>query len=486
MDAMVRPVTLTSLTTMVGFLSFLFAPIPPVSYFGVFAALGIAFCWLWSLVAMPAALTLLGADRLRHPGGRRLRGDAAGRLVDRGFAWLMRRPRVTLAALAVATLLLSLGTIDLFVQDSWIDGFASGSRMRVDSERVDAALNGTHVLLAAIEWPGESGRWPRTRRGEGPLLAPEALRAIGRFEDGLRRIPGVGGVLGPDAHLRTVHFLFMAGRAGSRSIPETAERVSHVLDRFDQARGAARRREVFHDDLHRAVVTLLVKNANYRDTARIMQRARSLAEQHLAPLGAELTFGGDLAVSQAMIPAIVETQLGSLFIALLGAALAVAWLSGSRRVALLALAPTALALLWLMGALGHLAIPIGVATSTFCAITLGVGVDYAVHLLEGIRRLGSDPGDLCALGPAARLERVSRAVREVAPAVVADASAVSLGFGVLAFSQVPANARLGVSIGVALVASALLTLLGLAAFLLVWPRHGSASSAAAHAKVSSR
>jgi predicted RND superfamily exporter protein len=158
--------------------------------------------------------------------------------------------------------------------------------------------------------------------------------------------------------------------------------------------------------------------------------------------------------------------------------LTVAWLSRSLSTGLLAVAPTALAVLWPMGAMGLLAIPIGVATSTFCAITLGVGVDYAVHLLEGIRRLGTDPRDLPALGLAARVERVSKAVREVAPAVIADAAAVSLGFGLLAFSQVPANARLGVLIAVALVASALLTLLGLSAFLITWSWQSIAKSAA--------
>jgi len=502
MDAMLRPVTITSLTTAVGFLSFLAAPIPPVSHFGAFAALGIGFCWLWSLVAMPAALTLLGAERLRggaeRPGGVERRGQvessgevqrrsevqSSGRrdsivgLFSRGFGSLTRHPLATLGGLGIATLVLALGTLELHVQDSWVDGFAPGSRMRMDTQRVDAALNGTHVLLAAIEWPQGTGRWPRTARGQGPLLAPEVLRAIERFEDGLRELPGVGGVLGPASHLKTVHALFMAGRAGTRSIPEPAERVSFVLDRFDQARGTARRREVFHDDLHRGVVTVLVKNANYRDTARIMEQARRIAKQQLAPLGAKLAFGGDLAVSQAMIPAIVNTQLGSLFLALLGATLVVAWLSRSLHTGLLAVAPTALAVLWLMGAMGLLAIPIGVATSTFCAITLGVGVDYAVHLLERIRRLGTDPRELPALARAARVERVSKAVREVAPAVTADAVAVSLGFGLLAFSQVPANARLGVLIAVALLASALLTLLGLSAFLIAWSRQSVAKSAA--------
>lgn len=476
MEAMVRPVTITSLTTGLGFLSFLVAPIVPVVSFGGFAALGIAFCWLWSLVAMPALLSLLGSKWLgrhsyRHSDLLRIWIAQA----NVGFRALIERPGRTLMGFLGITLLLCVGTFGLQVQDSWIDGFATGSRLRVETERVDSALHGTHVLLAHISLPERPGKWPMTRKREGPMLVPGVLRAIGHFEDGLREIPGVGGVLGPASHLRSANHLFMAGQQGSRSIPNEPHQVASVLDSFEMARGIQRRREVFHDDMHRGVVTLLVKNANFRDTARIMERARQLEAEHLAPLGARLDFGGDLAVSQAMIPAIVKTQLGSLLLALMAATLTVACLSGSLREAVLAIAPTAVAMLWLFGAMGYLGISIGVATSTFCAITLGIGVDYAVHLLERFRRMGLQFGASLGAESESRQKTGARAVRlavgEAAPAIVADATAVALGFGMLSFSQVPANASLGIVVAVALLASAVLSLVGLSAFR-VWREAG--------------
>jgi predicted RND superfamily exporter protein len=122
---------------------------------------------------------------------------------------------------------------------------------------------------------------------------------------------------------------------------------------------------------------------------------------------------------------------------------------------LLAVAPTGIAVLWMLGAMGWLGMPIGVATSTFCAVSLGIGIDYAIHYLERLRE--ADQPSLSA-----RLEVAGRAV---APAILADALAVSIGFGALAFSTVPATARLGIVVGMALPASALLTLVGLPALL---------------------
>ena len=55
------------------------------------------------------------------------------------------------------------------------------------------------------------------------------------------------------------------------------------------------------------------------------------------------------------------------------------------------------------------------------------------------------------------------ALLEAGPAILQDALAISLGFGLLAASQVPANRRLGVLVGLALLTAAAFTLTGLSA-----------------------
>jgi hypothetical protein len=85
--------------------------------------------------------------------------------------------------------------------------------------------------------------------------------------------------------------------------------------------------------------------------------------------------------------------------------------------------------------MGCVSMPLGVATSMFAGMTLGIGVDYAIHLLERYRLSLSRGLDL----EAALID----AVRATGPAIFIDALGVALGFGVLTLSQVPANARLG-------------------------------------------
>ncbi len=471
MAAMARPVLLTSLTTSLGFLSFLTSTIPPIRFFGLFAALGILFCLLWSLTVVPASLGLLPVSASAQIG---VSGPSMASRLRRSVAWLLGHRRVAALAFLAASLIAAAGTSRLFVQDSWIDGFAPGSPFRQDTEEVNRAIHGTHLLLAHLEFPEASEEEPEDeakreqslraflpKEPRQPLSRPEVLDAIGELEAAIRARPEVEEVLGPHSHMLAVAYLWLGRQEEKRVIPRHPRMVERLLDRFDMGRGEHHRRAILDDDRRRAVLTLYLEDANYRQTERLMEEVRALVAEHLGPHGARLSFAGDVAVSQAMIPAIVRTQVTSLLLALGAAFLVLSFLYRSLARASLALFPTAVAVLWVFGLMGWLGIPLGVATSMFCAITLGIGVDYAIHYLEAQRRGGGGTQGVLA------------AAADAGPAILADTLAIALGFGLLLVSQVPANARLGLLVAVALVSSCLLTLGGLSLLLSRPAREGS-------------
>ncbi len=449
---MARPITLTSLTTAAGFFSFLASSIVPVRAFGLYAGVAILFCLLWTFTVVPATLVLLGRARIERRGGPEL---AEGNWLTQALSPLLRHRLATLATLGILTVTLGLGIQRLEVQDSWVDGFAQGSTFRRATDRINAQLYGSHLLLAHVHFNPPVADAPEVHGRSGPLLDPRNLRAVGDLETFIRRRPEVGGVVGPHSQFTTVAYLWLGRQPEARSVPDDVGRVEQVFRLFDRTRGELRRRQVVNDDLDQGIVTIFLKEANYKETARLMEAIRAYERQHLTPLGARLAFAGDVAVSQAMIPQIVSSQIWSLLFALLSCFLVVCLLHRSFADGFWAVLPAYVAVVWVFGAMGWLGIHLGVATSMFCAITLGIGADYGIHFLERFRHAQSEGNP----------QPQRAALAEAGPAILIDCVAIALGFALLGFSEVPANVRLGVLVAVALFASCLLTLTGLAVLL---------------------
>ncbi|MDJ0842313.1 MAG: MMPL family transporter [Acidobacteriota bacterium] len=510
MREMWQPVVKTSLTTMVGFLSFAASPLLPVRAFGLFTALGIFFCMVWSLAAIPAMLTLI------HP--RWLGKTRPARPLPRLTAW-GGRSRIILTVTLVAVLLSAIGVSRLTVQDSWTDGFDPRGEFHQATTWFDEHFHGAHVLLLALEartedlntvvpqqqvehgryqLPGnltdkpellagrrisihleketEPGQQPRTWRayiqsaeseGESVIVTTprrsgspkfwlrpaeddhfrvniEAVPWIGppqlKQTDDLRRFlearPEVGAALGPNDYLETTAFMIKPFGPDARQLPDDAFKIMSLWSKHRFMRGDVRQNQIISKDYGETLVNVFVRNADFRKVADLMAAVESFRAEHLEPAGIRLTMGGDLAVSQTLIEGIITTQYRSLILSLVGIFLVGALSNRSWKRGLLVLLPCALAVWCQLGIMGWLNIPIGVATSMFAGMTLGIGVDFAVHFLDR-HALASAQGK----GPA---EAISDALTHTAPANLVNALALALGFGLLVMSHVPANARLGI------------------------------------------
>jgi hypothetical protein len=288
---------------------------------------------------------------------------------------------------------------------------------------------------------------------------PALIEMVGRLERFVaeRGADEVGGVIGPHRLAATTNFL-LAGRVDAfRTVPPDPARLERVWREHARVRGESELGRLFDASGQRALVTIFLANANYRSTQRLMVAVRAFEREHLAPEGVSVEFAGDVAVSQALIDAVVRTQLRSSLLSLVAIFAVTALLARSIRTGLLCVLPPSIAVAAVFACMGWTGVPLGVATSMFSAMTLGVGEDFAVHLIES-RRLAIARG-------ADRARATIAAVVASGPAILADAVGVTLGFGVLMLSLVPANARLGAMLAVGIAACCVATLVVLPAIL---------------------
>jgi uncharacterized protein len=299
---------------------------------------------------------------------------------------------------------------------------------------------------------------------------PQIIQAIDELGGFIRARAqyGVGGVLDPADYLRTTRFMLRPENPAAKVLPGSATEAKFLWDYYRFARGPRRLRQAVDANYSQSLTTVFLKDANFVDTAKLMSDLRAYERDHLAPRGITLGFAGDVALSQALIKGVVTTQLQSLFWSVAGICLITAILGGSLRWGVYCVVPSALAVVIKFAIMGWLGIPLGVATSMFAAMTLGIGVNCAIQLLEsyGQARAGGAPS----------LEAANRAMALTGPPALVNTIAVSLGFGVLMLSQVPANARLGLLVVVGLVNCFVMSLLLLPVLLHWWPLKGPRES----------
>jgi predicted RND superfamily exporter protein len=336
-------------------------------------------------------------------------------------------------------------------------------------------------------------------------LRPDVIGATARLGEFIRlkHEYQVGGVLSAADYLETSRFMLRNSEPEGRRLPENATEARLLWKDYGIMLGAQRLRQVVDDNYTSSLATVFLKNANFADTARLMQTVRAYEQEHLRPMGIKLEFGGDVAVSQSLIAGIVTTQMQSLLWSLAAIFAVTAIMGGSAKWGLFCLAPSLLAVVLKLAAMGWAGIPLGVATSMFAAMTLGIGVNCAIQLLEGysaaqagqsLRMLRRQvraplaPAPLLALAgthempralaalpqsapgnPPASETPLTRAMALCGPPALFNTLAVSLGFGVLALSPVPANARLGLLLVLGLVNCFLVSLVLLPVLLHWWP-----------------
>jgi uncharacterized protein len=427
---------LATITTVVGFLTNVFNPLPPLQDFGVFAALGVAAAFVVFTTFVPSVRVLL--DRWAERRGRlapAVRADANPSLLGRLAASLAplatRRPWAVLAATAVLTAAGAAGATQLSTEFSQTEFFPADSDPLRLIELVEDELGGdlterTRVLVT------------------GDLSTPGSLAALDAFE---RDAAAIGGVRGED-RARTDSVLTRALAAGV--VDPTA-----VAGDGDVATLAAELGEL--DPTLGSVVAedaLLVDvSTNAGDQVDDLRDGLVAAADDLTGLGYEVSVASDGLLIDTVLDELRSSQISGLGITLLAsmAILALVFWVRVREplLGVLAILAVGVVVAWTLGLMALVGIPFNVMTAMVSALAIGIGVPFGIHVVNRFVEDRDREPDLSAA--------VTSTLRHTGGALVGSAATTVAGFGSLVLSSVPPFRQFGlvvaITISLALVAS---------------------------------
>jgi len=434
------PCTMTTLTTVAGFLSFATAELESFARFGWLAAAGVMFALIHSFSLLPILLVHMSPSSLhaRRASERWQRGLA------RVVSWPVARARLVVSLSAVALVVSAVGAARLRVDASFEELYGEKSPVVSWARFVSERLRRPDTLEVALELP------------PGVALAePSTLRTIADAERALEGIGTLGPARSVVDEIAWMHRLVSGDDPARQRIADTRAQNEALL-------GAARlllARDGEDDGLAHWVDasgrSVRISIESGKTPQEVMRRDIAAVDRLLStglPEGWSGEATGPLAVVHDMIDAIRSTQLRSFAGAAVSIWLLVAVFLRSLRWATLAMLPTALPVLVTLAVMAALGMALDVGSAMVAAVVLGLAIDDTIHLLDQFRRRRR-PGVAAA-------DAMVEAVVHVGRAVITTSVALSLGFGALALSPWKSVAHFGLVSAVA-IAAALVSCLAL-------------------------
>ena len=409
------PMFLTTITTMAGFASLTWSEVAPMRQMGIFISLGVGYAGLLSLSFLPAVLS-----RAKLPEApRQARSDGPARLVLE----ISRHRAAVVLAFAAIVVVSALQIPRLQVVSNQLMFFKQDSEITRIFDKVEEHFGGALPLTGDIA----------ASRGLLTLRDYRYAEDILDAERELERLPGIGSAVSL--------FDIVASLAGSASAGEGYPENPAVVDSILRQMDDEDLETWYSDDGLRMVIRT-------EDLGAVdIDLLDSFVARHPGIRG----ITGMPVLFDEMNKLVVRSQVRSLGLAFVLIFLMLLFTIRRLRAALVALIPIAITVVAIMGMLGISKFELNTVTAIMSAISIGVGVDYSIHLVSGIyyfRERGHRGG-----------ESVDLALRTVARPVLANAFGLAIGLSVLFLSPLRIHLQVAAVMWVAMVVSSLGALL---------------------------
>ena len=447
------PVTITSLTTIVGFLSLNFSDSPPYWHLGNITAVGIAAAWVFSLTLLPAALSLL-PYRVRRTAG----ADRSERAMQRLAEFVIRRHRALLVGIGLPALALIAFIPTLDFNDQWVSYFDERIEFRRDS---DQALN--HFGLYPIEYSIPAA-------GPGGISEPEYLAHLEALTAFLRAQPHVTHVYSLADIMKRLNRNMHGDDPDYYRIPADRELSAQYLLLYELSLPyGLDLNDRINIDKSATRVTATIEQATSAETKAFFADVDAWMEATLPdymrakPTSAAVMF---TYISERNM----QNMVVGTIVAIAAIALILVFALRSLRLGALSLVPNGLPILTTFGAWALLVGEVGFSVATVASISLGIIVDDTVHFLTKYVRARDENG----LGIE---DAIRYAFQSVGVAIVVNTIILTAGFLVMTTSAFKMNGDLGLMTILSIIGALILDFLFLPALLLLGRRKEQAQTA---------
>lgn len=466
----VIPLLLAAVTTMVSLLANLFSPVDIVSDFGVVAAFGVGMSLIVMLTLVPAGRTII--DRRREAKGnlpvKRLISQAIPG-VERAAEWLgaavALRPAPFLLVVLALTIGFGVAATDLDSEFSIRDILPRGGTVLEDWDTLDEAIGGpAEVTTVLIKAEATETRTLLNLRDLANAFEDEQTRpkfAAGPLQTSYELLLRDWITAGGEQDVKYDQELADLFAAASTGLQVDPVLMQEILDELESKDPAISQSLINNPQ---GIDTILIQFPTLSgDNVGARQVQEELEALWIGTDGA-ITATSESIIGVTITDSITERQTEAISITIASALAILAiffWVTHRQPVlALVAVVPIVFVLIWVLGTMALLGIPYSLITSIITALSIGIGVDYTIHLIHRYREEFTRLRDP---------ERAAiRTLATTGSALLGSAMTTALGLGVLIASPLQASQQFGITAAITIAYALIVSILVVPPAMTVW------------------
>jgi predicted RND superfamily exporter protein len=431
------PVILAAITTAIGFVSFVFgAYLEMIVDFGIFTALGTFFACLLSIFFVPAVLEAFSIkQRLSDKPDKENKIDRSGFFTDMSHV-LFNRTKLILALWLIAIAVSVTGIFSIKRSVDIQEYFKEGNPTRQAENIMVEKFGGTKPIFVYFK---------------GNMQDPEVLNTMMQTSEYMEKSPDIYTSMSVAKLIAEIN----GAISGDKNIPEDIAMIEQLWFLLD---GNEEMQRFVSEDLSEGIIISKFKSPDNQSKIAFAKYMDAFIQEHSSEF-CQIEITGMPFVDITMDRSLINSQLGSISIAIICVIIIVGLILRSMISGLFAAIPIIAAIVILFGLMGLTGISLNIATVLVASVALGIGIDYSIHIISNFNKNYKKTNNL--------EKSIQEALSVSGRAILINVISVSTGFMVLIFSDMVPLQYFGILIAISMVSSSLGALTLLPALLIV-------------------
>lgn len=404
------PILASFITTLAGFAALILGVSPSSQSQGIVLALAITIIFILTFILFPLLISIFGAkiQIKQNPTFAKIRHG-----MQRLAIYQANHSKTVLAIIAIITVIMIVGMTQVRFSTSNSNWIPDGDPIASSFREITYTFGDTESLRIVLN------------ANQGDLRNVQTARDVAIITELIGGIPNIDSVTSP-----------------YDDIPFDSTHIQETLTHNRSAR--------FNHDYTLTTIEISTQNLGQDEAGDsiILQEIRDILYQH--PIHhANTAIHGDAVRFEELGDSLEQDAGKTTLIGLALVFLIASIIYASFTAGFLALLPIIIAIIWALGLMGYFDVPFTSLSTGIISLVLGIGVDFSIHLVDGIdkrvRKLGIE-------------NSIVETLEEAGSAIVLSSMTTFAGFMALTFATLLGTQRLGWSLAFSILAVFVVTI----------------------------